>query len=646
LLDPDRRLIVCNGGTVHLAHKPFQVLLYLVENRDRVVTRQELLESFWDGKDVYDDTLRKSVGAIRKALGDRLGDSRFIETRHREGYRYVGPFEESVVDYPPSEFEIEKTRGVRIIVEEEDSQPPQAQVAATGVQDAAEIMTRRRLPSVTVALILAAVALGTIALSIYRGQAEHTSNQPRTAPVRSVAVMPLMNLSGDPANEYFTDGLTETFITELSRIRELKVISRGSAFTFKGKDVDPRDVGRRLGVEAVLEGSVRRSGNTVRVETKLVSTDDGRVIWAGNTFDHNIKDIFVVQDEIGCSVAASLRLTLCGEQGSQVSKRYTENVDAYEALLKSRYFYNKRTAEGLRKAIEYSEQAIKLDPLCAMAHAQLAGDYLMSIWFTPTDPKQVSEKAKAAATRALELDDTFAEAHEVMASIFAYGGNWQKSNDEWQRVFELNPAYSEYGYAYQLLRRDPDEAVRWMKRAAELDPLSLLVSTNVGQILYYARRYDEAIEQLKLVLELDPSYVMAHTYLGQTYLEKRMYDEAIEEFQRSISLSEQGPEMNLHLGYAYAAAGKQSDAQKLLVRLFNSPKETYVSPYMIARIYAGLGTNDRAFDMLEKAYQQRDSHIVDLLYDPALDAIRSDARYLNLLGRLGLTEENTSSSAN
>jgi TolB-like protein/Tfp pilus assembly protein PilF len=451
-------------------------------------------------------------------------------------------------------------------------------------------------------------------------------------------VLPLKNLSGDPEDEYFNDGLTETFITELSKIKGLKVISRSSVFTFKGKEVDPREVGRRLGVEAILEGSVRKSGDTARVETRLVSTEDGRVIWASNTFDRSLKDIFAVQDEIGCSITAHLKLALCGEGGSQFAKRYTDNADAYDALLKARYFYNKRTPDGMRKAIEYSQKAISLDPRYVPAYSALSGCYLMGIWYIPLDPKEAVAKAKAAASRAMEIDDTSVEAHEAMAGILGYEWDWSGSRKEWERVFERNPDFSTYGYAYTLLQRNPDEAVSWIKRSQELDPLSLLISANAGQILYYAHRYDEAMGQLKSVLELDPNYAIAHIQLGQVYVQKRMYDVAIEEFQKSLALSEQNPDIVAQLGHAYALSGRRSEARTVLAKLFKLSKRAYVSPYMIACVYTGLEQQDRAFEMLEKGYQERDSHLVDVSLDPRLDPLRSDPRYTDLRRRVGLPE--------
>ena len=262
----------------------------------------------------------------------------------------------------------------------------------------------------------------------------------------------------------------------------------------------------------------------------------------------------------------------------------------------------------------------------------------MAIWYIPLDPKEAIEKARAAATKALEIDNTYTDAHVVMATILEYEWDWSGSRKEWERVFELDPNYSTYGYTYTLLQSNPDAAVRWMKQAQDLDPLSLLIRTNVGQIMYNARRYDEAIGQLKEVLELDRNYSMAHTHLGQAYLEKRMYADAIEEFQKSLMLSGQSPEVVANLGYAYAVAGRRGAAQKVLDELLKSSRQVYLSPYVIARIHTGLGQTDQAFALLEKAYQQRDSHIIDLAHDPTLDPLRTDSRYAELRRRVGLPE--------
>ena len=634
VLDPDKRLIFRQGEVVRLANKPFQVLVYLVENRDRVVTRHELLDRFWDGKDVYDDTLRKSVGAIRKALSLDEG-TRFIETRHREGYRYVGPLEEEISESSGSILEVERTRGVRIVIKEEDDSEPRSSAVEPPRVAAAPGRTRVFSP-VALGVLSVTVALVAVGLMLYRGQTTRAKHLPQ-AP-RSIAVLPLKNLSGDSDSDYFADGLTETFITELSRIPALRVIARGSVFTLKGQELDSREAGRRLGVEALLEGSVRRNGDTLRVETRLVRAEDGQVIWVGNTFDRSLTDIFAVQDEISCSVAANLKASLCGAGEPQPAKRYTKNVDAYDSFLRARYFYNQRTPNGLRKAIEYATQATRLDPNYVSAYAGLAGCYLMGIWHIPLEPREAIAKARAAATRAVELDDSSFEAHEAMASILGYEWDWSGSKKEWTRVFELNPAYNTYGYAYSLLQTNPQEAVRWIKQAEDLDPLSLLISTNVGQILFYARRYDDAIAQLRKVIDLDANYAMAHVFLGQTYVEKRMYHDAIEEFTKAAALYEESPEIVANLGYAYASAGNRIEAQKTLAELSRLSKRGYVPTYLMAHIYTALGNRDRAFEMLESAYQQRDSHMVDLTYDPSLESLRSDARYTELVHRVGPAE--------
>ena len=633
-LEPDKRLLTKNGAVIRLGNKPFQVLLYLIEHRHRVVPRSELLDVFWDAKDVYDDTLRKSVGAIRKALDENSSSPSFIETHYGDGYRYIGSIEEYLLEEEGvSVIEIEKTRVVKVITEEEDLPTPLPTDSLTiTLQPIAQIASRTQKlsPALLVLALIAAIALSTMVIILSGRKTTRTPNQPPFL-IHSIAVLPLENLSNDSDNEYFTDGLTETFITELSKIKGLKVISRASVFTYKGKEIDPHEVGNRLGVEAILEGSVSKSRDTVRVETRLVSAEDGRVLWVGNTFDRSLKDLFAVQDEISCSLAASLKVAVCGEARTQFGKRGTENVAAYEALLKARYFYNQRTPEGLKKAIQYAEEAVKLDPRYATAYANVAGCYLMGIWYIPLDPKEAIAKAKQAATKALEIDDASVEAHEVMAIILGYEWYWSGSKKEWQRVFELNPAYTTYGYAYTLLRENPDEAVRWMRQAQELDPLSLLIRANTGQILYYARRYDEAIDQLKSVIELDPNYAMAHTHLGQVYTVTGKYDAAIEELQMAASLSEQSPEILATLAQTYAAAGKHSEAQKMLNQLAKQATRSYISPYMLSRIYAALEQKDFAFTMLEKAFQEHDSHLIDLAYDPMLDPLRTDLRYGDLL---------------
>jgi tetratricopeptide (TPR) repeat protein len=417
----------------------------------------------------------------------------------------------------------------------------------------------------------------------------------------------------------------------------LKVISPGSVFKFKGKDVDPREVGRILGVGALLEGSVLKNRDRVRVDVRLVSTQDGRVLWASNTYDHPVGDIFTIQDEIAQNATAGLRIELSGKDQKRLTKRYTDNVEAYEELLRGWYFWSQRTPSGLKKAIESYQRATEKDPNCAVAYAGLAGSYAMGIWYIPLEPKEAMRKAKLAANKAMEMDPSFPEVHLAMSNVLNYEWDWSGSAREMERARALEPNFSSYGYAYTLLAENkPDEAVSWIKRSEKLDPLSPLVSANVGQILYYARRYDEAIDQCRKALELDPNYAMAHLHLGQAYIQKGMHREAVDELQKAISLSERNPEVVAMLGYAYAAGGDRKKAENVIKELAVLSKRGYVPSYSVAEIYAELGRKDEAFAWLQKAYQERTPHFCSLKVDPTMDSLRSDERYAELLRRTGL----------
>jgi TolB-like protein/DNA-binding winged helix-turn-helix (wHTH) protein/Flp pilus assembly protein TadD len=640
-LEPDKQRLSHEGRSIKLARRPFEVLLYLIEHRSRFVSRAELLDRFWNGKDVYDDALRKCIGTIRNALEDHSDQPKFVETRWGVGYRYIGPIEEQLVRDDIAVVEIEKTRGMRIRIEEEEIQDEnELERAATGFTDARV----RRLPSlrsfprvVAVALPVVSVAIAALALFGYRhGRIAPPAIQP--APIRSVAVLPLRNLSNDPDSEYFADGVTENLINTLSRIEGLKVISRSSVFTFRGKEVDPREAGKKLGVGALLEGSVLRKGDHVRVDVRLVSTDDGHVLWASNTYDRPVGDVFTLQDEIARNTAAGLRLQLSGADEKRLTKRYTDNAEAYHDLLRGWYFWSQRTPSGIKKAIESYQQATEKDPHCAMAYAGLAGSYAMSIWCIPAEPKEAMRKAKAAAARAVEIDPNLSEAHLAMSTVLGYQWDWAGAQQEIERARELDPSFSTYGYAYHLLLAadKPDEAVRWIKRSEELDPLSPLVSANVAQILYFARRYDEAIEQCRKTLELDPNYFMTHTYLGQAYIQKGRHSEAIEALQKAVTLSERNPDIVAILGYAYAAAGNREEAEKIRSELIALSRHRHVPAYPIAEIYAELDQKDEAFAWLERAYQEHAGHLVSIKVEPTFDSLRPDPRYADLLRRLRL----------
>lgn len=644
-LEPEKRLLYAGEDSVHLANGPFQVLLYLIENRDRVVTRNELLDRFWDGKDVYDDSVRKCIGAIRKALNDRSENPRFIETHYAEGYRYIGPAEEQLIQSEPFVVEIERTRGVKIVVEEEEIQVAASEIdqvpASSQPVSLSAVRQFRHVGTVLVALaIIALVAFALVFLQHNRAN----SSQPSS--LRSIAVLPLKNLTGDPAQDYFSDGMTESLITELSRVNGLKVMSRATAFTFKDRELDAREIGNRLGVASVLEGSVRGNGDNVRVEVRLVSTEDGRVLWASDSFDRTLKDIFAIQDGIACSVVAELRVRLCGE--GEPLKRHTNNVEAYQAYLKGRYFINNQYVDlrtggpekTLKKAAGYFEQAIQIDPNYAPAYAGLADAYTQVVWFLSEDPNPVIAQAKAAALKAIELDSSMGETHTALASAYVLEWDFDASAREYERAVSLNTSYAEAHHQYSMYFMTVgrvDDMLAEMKRAEELDPLNLYIIADRGAGFYLARRYDEAIAQFRKWHDISQTYG-PDINIGMCYLGKGMYDEAVKELQEVLTVSGRTPETVTWLAVGYAMAGNREAAERLLNEVKQVSKKQYVPETFFAYIYTALGQKEQAFGMLDRAYREHDSTLLALKTHPWIDPLRSDPRYQDLLRRVGLPQ--------
>jgi TolB-like protein/DNA-binding winged helix-turn-helix (wHTH) protein/Tfp pilus assembly protein PilF len=632
-LEPDTRLLTRGEQSVRLANRPFQVLLYLIEHRDHLVSRTELLEAFWEGSDVYDGTLTQCVGAIRRALDDRKDNPRFIETRWAGGYRYIGPLEEELAEFAPSVVEIERMRGVRIVVEEEihESQPVAETfvVASTPVTAAISPQAKPTL----VRLIWLSAGLLLLVLTGF-GLLNYSSDSRApvapSAPISSIAVLPLKNLTGDSTQEYFSDGLTEGFITELSKIKGLKVISRSSVFTFKGKEADPREVGQKLGVAAILEGSVFRGSDNVRVEIRMVSTEDGRVLWA-DSYDRAPGDIFTVQDDIARGIVSSLRLNGAGQQ--QVTKQYTNSSEAYDDYLKGRYYWNERTIpNALSKAVKYFEDAVQKDPGYALAYSGLADSYVMSYWYTPMSSNEAFLRARQAAEKAVQLDDTLAEAHTSLAAVAENEWNWQVAEAEYQRAIELNPNYAtaHHWYALHLLGLGkPEQAIEQIQRARASDPLSLPINADVGYILYCARRYDEAIVEYKKALEWKPDFPMALQGLAQTYVKSGKPKEAVALMARLPDDLKNG----CTAGYLDGVAGERAEAKRILAGEIQRSTREYVSPTGIALVLSGLGDTDRALFWLEKSYREHSPDLASLR-EPMFDGLRSDPRFVHLVARV------------
>ncbi|MDQ3173897.1 MAG: tetratricopeptide repeat protein, partial [Acidobacteriota bacterium] len=457
--------------------------------------------------------------------------------------------------------------------------------------------------------------------------------------VRSIAVLPFKPLVEASRSEILEMGMADSLIMRLSNLGHLTVRPLTAVRRYTDLDQDAVKAGQELRVEAVLEGNIQRLGDRIRVRVSLVSIADAQPLWA-EQFDEKFTDILAVQDSISERVAGALLVKLTGEERDLLKKRYTDNTEAYQLYLKGRYFWNKRTEESLNQAIDYFNQAIDIDPNYALAYAGMAVSYDLLRAFGSLPPMEAMPKTKAAAIKALEIDDTLAEAHTALARI-KLNYDWDSSGAErdFKRAIELNPNYptGHHWYAWYLAAMERHtEAIAEMKRAQELDPLSLVINTDVGWIFYYARQYDQAIAELQKTLEMDPDFVRAHLRLGLSYLQKSMNKEAIETLQKATDISEGSTEIVAFLGYAYAISGNKSEAQKILNDLQEGSRRRYVSPYYIAVIYTGLGEKEQAFKWLEKAYEERSGRLVYLEVEPMFDSLRADPRFTDLLRRVGL----------
>jgi len=634
---PDEKLLSHGDQPVHLPKRPFEVLLFLVESRDRFVSRAELLDRFWDGKDVYDDALRKCVGAIRKALEEQPDRPRFIETRWGVGYRYIGPLQEQIVPSETTVTEIEKTRGVTIVFEDEETHDDQPVVQTVAAPSQNLSLSERKAYRKTFALAAMVLAILGASVALIASRWRKGNDAPKPL-IHSIAVLPLKNLTGNPANDYLSDGVTETLITALSGSGDLKVISRGSAFSLRDKNLDPQEAGRVLKVAALLEGSVRQNGDKVRVNIRLVSTADGEVLWANDTNDRAITDIFRIQDEIARSVIARLGLKTGDDSSRQLARRHTGNVGAYQNYLKGRYSLNKRNSEAILKAIDYFQRAIELDPKYALAYAGLAEAYDKAYFFIELPPQETIAKEKAAATKALQLDDSLAEAHVAMATVYANTWDLENAAREEERAIEIDPLNVEahHNYAYRLIDLcKPDQAVAEIKRAHELDPLNIVMNIDVGEILLFARRTDEAITALRHAIEMDPARANAHWDLGNAYEAKGMYAESVAEHLEEFRLKGETPETIGELRKAFESAGIKGFWRQRLAQLKARPG--YLEPFLLVSIYLSLDDKDQVFAWLEKAYRDRNPNMVGLKSSPRHDILRSDPRYADLLRRVGLS---------
>jgi TolB-like protein/lipoprotein NlpI len=456
----------------------------------------------------------------------------------------------------------------------------------------------------------------------------------------SIAVLPFTDLSADKEQEYFCDGMAEEIINALTQVEGLRVVARTSAFSFRGKEIDIREIGRKLNVETVMEGSVRKAGNRVRITAQLVNVADGYHLWS-ERYDREMQDIFAVQDEISLTIVDKLKVKLLKEEKAKLVKRYTDNPEAYSLYLKGRYFWYRRYEGGLQKGIECFQQAIDQDPLYALAYAGIADCYNQFGLWGFLDPKKAYPKAKVACAKALQIDDTLAEAYASQGWIkMFYDWDWAEAEKAYKQAIELSPNYATVHYYYGLydVVGRGIEAFAEAKKAVELDPLCLVHNAVLGFILYLRRQFDDAIEQLQKTLEMDSNFAVTCLFLGLSYMGKKRWEEAITFLKKITSIWQGNPFPIGFLGFAYGMSGQKDKAISMLDQLSTLSQQKYVSSFYRALIYTGLDQKDQAFEQLEKAYDERESWMACLKAAPFMDTLRSDPRYEVLLRKMGLEE--------
>lgn len=631
-VDALRRRLLRQGNQVRLPAKAFEILLVLLEAKGRLVKKDELMQRVWPDTVVEENNLTVNISALRRSLSESPGEHRYVVTVPGRGYQFVA--------------EVRQLRGERSRESEQELSNQVAEISAVAQSNGAASQTssfsraegiggKMNRHKQRVLLLLAPVLAIAIVVS-YFAYSRHLAggSKPRTT---SIAVLPFANETGDANAEYLSDGISESLTNSLSQLPGIKVAARSSVFKYRGKDSDLQEVAKALGVEAILTGKVTQRGENLAISVELVDASDKTQIW-GEQYDRKMSDLLEIQREIAREIVEKLKLKVPSE-ANQPAKHYTDSNEAYQFYLKGRFYWDKRTAEALQKSIEYFNKAIDKDPHFALAYAGLADSYVVPANRLP--PREAMPKAKAAAIRALELDETLAEAHVSLGRVFAsYDWDWTSAEKEYKRAIELNPRYATahqwYG-GYLSVVGHSNEAIAERKRALELEPLSLIINFELGLSYYYARDYDRAIEQFQKTLELDQYFPAAHNFLPAAYEQKGMYKEAIDEFKQSIPLTRRGESM-AGLGHVYAVSGRRGDAGILLGELKQTFGREYLPASNIALIYAGLNEKDQAFDWLNKAYEQRAFQLQWINLDPRWDNLRSDPRFQEILRRMGLPQ--------
>ncbi len=608
-----------------LTARVFETLLYLVEHPGEVLEREDIMDAIWPDAVVEENNLTQNISTLRRVLGERRGSNQFIVTVPGHGYRFVA-------DVRTVQANGADPNGAVREVESPATVPPPPEAGADPVT-AAGASSRLRFAIFAGAAILI-LALG---LFLFQRGASKEQGRPRiSASEQSIAVLPFANLSGDPANAYFADGIKDEILTRLSKIRSLKVISSTSTQKFKSAPDNVREIAAQLGVANILEGSVQKSGETTRITVQLIHAPTDTHLWA-ETYDRKAIDMFQVETEVAQRIAAALAANLTGAEQRALAEKPTANVEAHHSYLRGRYFWNKRSVEGYRRAVTEFNRAIDQDPAYAQAYAGLADAYLFLGGNDAAGQKAAVGKGRAALEKALELDDTLPEAHASLALLaFNFDWDWAKADREFKRSLALNPNYATahqwYG-EYLVSMGHANEAIAEIEKAADLDPLSVVICTDVGKVYWLARRYDDAIAQFYKALEMDPDFAVAHGLLALALSVKGEHEAAIAEV-RKIKDLESDPMHLAWAGYIYGRAGKEDAAKQARRQLEELAGRIDVSSQWNALVDIGLGEADAAFRSLEKVFQERSmGGAIPLKVNPLFDPLRSDARYAGFLRR-------------
>jgi TolB-like protein/DNA-binding winged helix-turn-helix (wHTH) protein/Tfp pilus assembly protein PilF len=589
------------GVKIKLQEQPFRVLAFLVQRAGEVVTRDELRQRIWptDVYGTFDQGLNNAIRKVREALGDSADNPRFVETIAKHGYRFIAPVSK-------------------------EPRPP------TPLRSGHE---KKNITLIALS-ILAVIAL--VGWSIWRRATRVTPPQDRVV----LAVLPFDNLNRDPEQDFFSEGLTEEMIAQLGKLTpaRLTVISRGSVAKYKGSSLPPKQIGQELHADYLLQGSVRRAADRVRITVQLIQAQDQTDRWA-ETYDRELKDILSLQDSVTRAVANQIRITLTPEQETKLTNPRSLDPEAYESYLKGRYYWNKRNADALQKATTYFQHAVGRDPRYGAAYSGLADCNSGLAWHGFEAPRDVLPKADAAALKAIEIDPASGEAHASLGLVRLHRWEWSVAEAEFKRAIELNPHYANAHHwfgDYLSARGRHDEALLEAQQALKLDPLNLMINTWVGLRYYQAREYDRAIEQSQETVDLDGNFAAGHLILGESYIQAGRQKEALAELQQAAKLSGDSPLYVAQVGVAQAKIGNKKEALEIIEQLQKTSAERYVSPYGMAQIYAALNDKEQTFKWLEIAYDGQAVWMSYLAVDPLFDAFHADARFQRLLRRLKL----------